>query len=432
MSGNRQKCLKGTREEVLAAIISWANNPENRHMYWLNGHAGSGKSTICQSFAEYCFAHGLLGASFFCSRDFQDRSSLDLIFPTLALGLAYRYPAFRDALIPVIKATPDAGHESLSTQLETLLIAPLKASGISTIIVIDALDECKDEQSTSAILSVLGRHIDELSSVKFFITSRPESRIHSGFNLPLLRPQTDVFLLHEVEKTSVDHDIRLYFRAQFSELTEGRKEIHFPVPWPNIDSVESLVQRAGGLFIFASTTCKFVSLRPGNPQRLLQRILDMESRSDYEGKLTLDSLYTQILVENNKTSNIITDTTEEVNAILGTTILVLDPVSLATLALLLKPDIDDILSFLSLLHSVLRVPSSPTTPISAFHKSFPDFLLDKNRCKDGRFHIDPSKHHARLAIRCLELMNQEHLPSSSLCHERRGGGSLRSTEQVHR
>jgi hypothetical protein len=306
--------------------------------------------------------------------------------------------------MPVISASPNPGHESLSTQLETLIIAPLKASGISTIIVIDALDECKDEQSTSAILSVLGRHIDDLSSVKFFITGRPESRIHSGFNLPLLRPQTDVFLLHGVERTFVDHDIRLYLRAQFRELVEGMEEIKFPDPWPSDASVESLVQRAGGLFIFASTTCKFISLRPGNPQKLLQRILDMESRSDFEGKLTLDSLYRQILIENNQTSDLLTDATEQINAILGTTVLVLDSVSLTTLALLLELDTDDILSLLRLLHSVLRVPPSPTAPIAVHHKSFPDFLLDMNRCKDLRFHLDAPKHHARLAIRCLQLM----------------------------
>ena len=63
-------------------------------MFWLNGLAGTGKSTIAQTFAEISFADGKLGASFFCSRDFENRSNLQVIFPTLAFQLAYRYPLF--------------------------------------------------------------------------------------------------------------------------------------------------------------------------------------------------------------------------------------------------------------------------------------------------------------------------------------------------
>jgi hypothetical protein len=412
-SGNRQNCLQGTREDVLAAIFSWANDPDNHRVFWLNGNAGSGKSTICQSFAEYCSTQSLLGASFFCSRDFQDRSNLELIFPTLVLDLAYRYPAFREALMPVIMATPNAGHESLSTQLETLLIPLLKTSGISTIIVIDALDECKDENSTSAILSVLGRHIDDLSSAKFFITGRPESRIDSGFRLPLLRPQTDVFLLHEVEQSSVNHDIRLYFRAQLSEIATARSEIQFPVPWPDADSLESLVQRAGGLFIFASTTCKLLSSPFHNPIKLLQKILAEHLSTGYEGQLGLDALYTQILTENYKTSPLL-DVSKQVNTILGTVILVLNPLSIAALALLLNMDPYEIMSLLRSLYTLIRVPSSPAAPICVFHKSLPDYLLDKDRCGDMRFYVDSSEHHTRLVIRSLELMGAS--LKRNICH----------------
>lgn len=202
----------------------------------------------------------------------------------------------------MIKASPNPGHESPSAQLETLLITPLKASGISTIIVIDALDECEDENSSSAILSLLGRHIDDLSSIKFFITSRPESHIKSGFHLAL-RSQADVFLLHEVDRKSVDHDIRLYLQAQLAEVAESRSEIKFPVPWPDEVSIDLLVQKAGGLFVFASTMCKVISARPGNPHKLLQQILHMDSRSESEGTFGLDTLYTQILTENHKNSH---------------------------------------------------------------------------------------------------------------------------------
>ena len=57
-------------------------------VFWLNGLAGTGKSTIAQTIAERAFAEGRLGASFFCSGAVEDRSDLQLIFPTLAFQLA--------------------------------------------------------------------------------------------------------------------------------------------------------------------------------------------------------------------------------------------------------------------------------------------------------------------------------------------------------
>jgi hypothetical protein len=103
-----------------------------------------------------------LGASFFCSRDFEDRSNLHLIFPTLAVQLAYRYTEFRTVFVPLMRSCRETDLQSLGYQVDQLIVGPLKQSAVSTVIVIDALDECKDEETTSAILSVLGRLIDEV------------------------------------------------------------------------------------------------------------------------------------------------------------------------------------------------------------------------------------------------------------------------------
>ena len=61
--------------------------------------------------------------------------------------------------------------------MDKLIVGPLMQSAISTFIVIDALDECKDEEPASAILSVLGQFISQIPKVKFFLTGRPEPRI---------------------------------------------------------------------------------------------------------------------------------------------------------------------------------------------------------------------------------------------------------------
>ena len=137
LCGDRQGCMRGTRKDVLSQLESWLNGEQEKHVYWLNGLAGTGKSTIAQTFAETSFADGKLGASFFCSRDFDDRSNLRKIFPTLAFQLAHRYPPFREELLPVLTANPDVGQETLCSQMEKLIVGPLKTAHTPTLIIIE-------------------------------------------------------------------------------------------------------------------------------------------------------------------------------------------------------------------------------------------------------------------------------------------------------
>jgi hypothetical protein len=170
-------------------------------VYWLNGLAGTGKSTIAQTIAERIFADGQLGASFFCSRDFEDRSNLHFIFPTLAVQLARRYTEFRSIFIPLVQSDPGIAHESLYNQMNKLIVQPLKESAISTVIVIDALDECKDEEPASAILSVLGQFVSQIPKVKILRHRSPGATDSRGIPSPSVGKATDVFVLHEVESS---------------------------------------------------------------------------------------------------------------------------------------------------------------------------------------------------------------------------------------
>lgn len=406
-AGDRQKCLRGTRSDVLKHIHAWAVDPDNHRVYWLNGLAGTGKSTISQSVAEDLFAEGRLGASFFCSRDFADRSDIHLIFPTIAFDLACRYPAFRAALLHIITTTPDIGNASLSSQLQRLLIEPLRLAGISTIIIIDALDECKDKESASVVLSLLARHMDSIPSIKFFITGRPEPRIRSGFRLPLMKPHTEVMLLHEIEPTVVDQDIRLYLKTQLPKIVQNRSGVDISRPWPSDHEIDVLVRKSGGLFIFASTTCRFVASEHGHPHNLVRKIVDLPDNTANEGTMGIDQLYTRILEDNYASAPRTLEITERLQTILGAVVLLFNPLSRASMSTLLCIETDEIWTSLRLLHSLVLVPDyeKSTTPIRIFHKSLPDYLTDQKRCTSPQFYIQPSVHHLKLAICCLQLMN---------------------------
>ena len=144
--------------------MGWARNPQERHVFRLNGLAGTGKSTIAQTFSGIVAEAGTLGASFFCSRDYLDRKELRSIFPTLAYQLACQFSVFRNQIVRVIRRDPTVAQNSLISQLKDLIVDPLSSTNISCIIVVDALDKCDDNQPTSALLSVLGHHVKVLST----------------------------------------------------------------------------------------------------------------------------------------------------------------------------------------------------------------------------------------------------------------------------
>ena len=406
--GNRNGCLRGTRTTILDEIELWIRDFDKPPVYWLNGLAGTGKSTIAQTIAERMFADGRLGASFFCSRDFEDRRNLHLIIPTLAVQLARKYPRFRSAFIQLVQSDPEIVHESLYNQMKNLMAQPLIESTISTVIVIDALDECKDKEPASAILSVLGQFVAEVPNIKFFITGRPESRIREGFRLPLLMEATDIFVLHEVEPSQVNNDIRVFFRHSFLELKRYRRGLG---DWPSEEQVNLLCERAAGLFVHAVATFGFIDEKNNSPKKQLDRLLQSQKSSILEGKTKfkanaiLDSLYTSILKEAYGGDDPEND--PRVRSILGAVVLAANPLSPSTIATLLGFELEEVLPLLSSLHSLLILQDDPDHPVRPFHKSFPDFIVDPTRCTDPRFLVYPPEQHAELLFSCLETMNRE-------------------------
>ena len=81
-------CLQNTRVDVLNQIRAWADSNNERCIFWLNGMAGTGKSTIARTIACEYYNKERLGANFFFSRDTEDRSHFGKFFTTIAVQLA--------------------------------------------------------------------------------------------------------------------------------------------------------------------------------------------------------------------------------------------------------------------------------------------------------------------------------------------------------
>ena len=405
--GNRKGCLKGTRENVLNEVELWSEEESGgSSIFWLNGLAGTGKSTIAQTVSERMFANGHLGASFFCSRGLEDHSDLRLIFPTLAFQLAQKYPGFRSSLIPLLDSNPDIVHESLQEQVQKLLINPLQSTRISTVIVIDALDECKDEEPESAVLLVLGKSVSKIPGVKFFITSRPEVNIVLGFRQPLLEALTDVFVLHRVEPCIIDSDIRHFFKHELSKLSQrcgGIKD------WPIDEQLDSLCRRAASFFVYAVATVNFLDHHYQSPSERLDIIMKSPESTAPEGGIglgvyiSLDTLYMSIFKQSYHKNTPKDD--DVVRSILSAVVLVANPLSLSAITTLTGFPPHQVKQLLELIQSLLILPNNQNDPVQPFHKSFSDFITDPKRCSATRFYIS-HKYHTELVLHCLKLMDK--------------------------
>ena len=406
-SGNRQGCLGGTRVEILQQLEDWLENEQGQRVFWLNGLAGTGKTTIAQTFAEITFAEGKLGASFFCSRDFEGRSNIQAIFPTLAFQLACQYPLFREKLLQVLRANREIEHGSLCSQLESLIIGPSQTIQTSILIVVDALDECRDEEPASALLSVLSRYVDKIPLIKFFITGRPEPRIRLGFRLKLLRPHTEVLRLHDVKPDLVDSDIKLFLKTRLSDAIKDRSDCSLVEEWPGPESIDVLCRKAAGFFIYASTIVKFVASQLHLPNERLALILSLPQDTSHVGRSGIDLLYSKVLDE--AFHDVDQDFCLHLRSVVGAVVLIFHPLSVKALADLLgncgTPS--KISSALRAFHSLLLIPDNKEDPVRIFHKSFPDFLTDPKRCTDNRFFIDPPIHHRAILLSCLKFMGEK-------------------------
>src|ERR1044071_3719226 len=117
----RGGCTAETREAIQQTLRDWITNPGTEKIYWMNGMAGTGKTTIAYSLCEWLEKTNRLGASIFSARISSPFRSLSKIIPTIAYQLARYSPAFRAVLCSILKDHPDAGTLNVVQQFEKLL-----------------------------------------------------------------------------------------------------------------------------------------------------------------------------------------------------------------------------------------------------------------------------------------------------------------------
>jgi hypothetical protein len=388
-SGRVARCMKDTRQPVIAEIMQWVNGASDRPICWLNGPAGSGKSAIAQTVAELCSRHNRLGASFFFLRGTGRRSDFTRFLPTLAYQLASVLPSAEAHIRNVLQSDLFIGHRSLAYQFQKLMIDSAPNLALPFIIVIDALDECNDKESITHIIQVLLTHAYRGHHVpfRFLLTSRVEEHIRSELEVSVGQPHPTTYSL-ALQNFPAGADIRTFFRSRFSDIYRQKCRLMPDVrpPWPSKEVLEQLVRNSSGSFIFASTLVDFVNDGTDLPHLKLQMALGTHTG--------LDPLYAQVLSAAERGRHF--------ERVIGTVMLLTKPLSINELGGLLQVETGHVLHALLGIQSVLIVPERNDQPYQLVHTSLRDFLNTPSRSREWYIHSPAC--HLHIAIDCLKAI----------------------------
>ncbi|RTE83636.1 hypothetical protein BHE90_001824 [Fusarium euwallaceae] len=422
------KCLPNTRVELRQTIAGWAEDLYSDTIFWLNGMAGTGKSTISRTIAHSFSQKNMLGASFFFKRGERDRGNASHLFTTIAAQLITRLPEIGPYVIKAIENEPGLPNKFIQEQFEKLILGPLqeldrRISGSRVLVlVIDALDECDRDSDVRLIINILTR-LKSLVSIKLkaFVTSRPELPIRLGFNS--IKGKYRDLILHEIPKPIIEHDISEFLHHQLEQI---RLEYNFysgtnnrlGPQWPDTQATNALIQMAVPLFIFAATICRFIQDPLYDPVTQLDKVLKYRSSAQGSEMKKLDTTYRptldQLLVD--RTGQAREMVLKNFREVVGVIVLLAEPLSIPTLSCLVGISERAVHGILRPLHSVLSVPISPQEPVRMLHLSFHDFLVDKEMYETSPFWIDEKETHKRIATRCLELLSSGKHLKQDICN----------------
>ncbi|KAF4337194.1 vegetative incompatibility het-e-1 [Fusarium beomiforme] len=402
-------CLPNTRKELLKEIDRWINDPKSKTIFWLNGMAGTGKSTIARTIACSRSKRGDLGASFFFKTGEMDRGNQNKLMSTLAHQLALNIPGVALFIKKTLDANPAIVGKSVKEQFEKLIQEPLSEAAAmattpsSVVMVIDALDECDQEADIRLLINVFSQAKTLRPHLRVFLTSRPELPIRLGFSE--VQGAYQDLVLHEIPAQIVEHDIIVFLSDEFKKIRHDFNmtvcdERKLPSDWPGRPTIQSLAQMAVPLFIFAATVCRFIGDRKrDSPPIQLRKVLDYESKGhvsqlDLTYGPVLRSLIIDVLEDDKK------EIIKDFKMIIGSIIILANPLSVWALSQLLEVDPEVVDNRLDTLHSVLSIPPTRKAPVRPLHLSFRDYLITK----ESEFQVDERHTHQTLAKQCLRVM----------------------------
>ncbi|KAI9762711.1 MAG: hypothetical protein M1840_001178 [Geoglossum simile] len=216
---------------------------------WMHGIPGAGKTVLSSIVIEYLISmHPRSQVAYFYF-DFSDKAKQNTFscLKSIAFQLCEKSEELHEDVVALYEdySRSSAG---LSTEVLVDILALLLSSSSKTYLVIDALDECSEQERESFLASLGEIKSAACGNYGVFITSRPETDIQR--KIGELSPVEVA-----IQPGLVDEDIRAHVRACLVKDVKLKK-------WPEVVKTEiedRLTSGANGMFRWA--ICQLVALR---------------------------------------------------------------------------------------------------------------------------------------------------------------------------
>lgn len=394
-------CLSNTRVALLKDVDTWLKESSNETMAWVYGYAGSGKSALLNSIAKNLENADIPFTVFTCKRDDAERSDVQRILPTVCYDFTQFYGDYRGAVSNIVDRP--AGRSiptgDVTSQSELLfgkspsydVISPANVRRPHVhVILIDALDECKDARQRSALAHFFRDLANNVRWIKVIISSRREPDI-----VDALDTGPDV---HRIDINSRDwkanDDIRRFIQAEMKRV----KLDHLP-------ELESpLVERASGLFIWCTTLFRYVE-KSGDKETVLRSVLASPSSSN-KSLTHIYDLYRYVVASAVPPGY--PDDSELMHKILGTVLATAgcQPVSITAMSELinLKEKYEWVATITRRLHAILYEDPSMSGAVRVCHPSVLDFLLMQFEAHE--YSVNLAGIHTLVLNECFNIMDR--------------------------
>ena len=316
-----------------------------------------------------------------------DREKACFFPATIAYQLCRSKTSCRDAIKKTLKQSPEILSQDFASQFRHLLFktAGKRWSFLSPItIVIDALDECDDLNDQVILLNLILETVNS-TNTRFLIASRPEHHIHAFFQRKEVSQHTYHIRLDE-ESFNTSRDIEVFLRDSFKRIRELKPELCPPLAngedWPGNVIIIRIRDDSDSQFIYPTLIIAYIDTPFYPPDQQLQALLSAPPPRAFS---KLDALYERILSrcppDLREGSGELLVYQKLVQDILGVVVAWSEPVSVPTIAGVLKRKVDVVQNIImGPMRSLFKFDrSNASFLITLCHKSLRDYLLDIER-----------------------------------------------------
>lgn len=257
--------LKESKDRLVHQSIQWIledpqykgwGNGDDVGLLWIKGGAGKGKTMLSIGLIEQLTRaqnESTVVIYSFCQNANYELNTLEAILKGLILQLANQQTELKESLRRRWDTTQESFSEGVTSwqSLWNILFEMLARCKYSRVyMVVDALDECQDDDVVDFLKSIVRKGLDHPGKIKWMLTSRP----WDGAERVLLagQDQVQINLDGEHNSQSVSGAVDAYITSKVEELNRQHK--YGATLKSEIET--ELTERSEGTFLWVSLVCK--------------------------------------------------------------------------------------------------------------------------------------------------------------------------------